>query len=176
MRRVLETLVVVLIVLAVLIVGIVIFTVQTSLSADQVRQWFDATGGVLSAVAAVVVALLGFRQQRLQAEDALRTSLNQIRLASDENARSTRIKAYTSVMDIVYSPNPEEESIRYVSRELSLYGSHKVLKGWTDWRAAFTRRAEAKPGGSPSIKHLDLQLHLARQRVVDALRAELAPD
>lgn len=176
MRRALETLVVVLVVLTVLIAGVVIFTVQTSFTADEVRQWFDATGGALGAAAAVVVALFGFRQQRLQAEDALRTSLDQVRLAGDEVARSRRVKLYEDALEIATLENPPDAVVMEMYQRLSLYGSRNVLEAWTNWQEARLKRAEARPGISPSVEHLDLQLALARQRFTDALRAELAPD
>ena len=89
MRRALVVVGIAVGILAVLIFGFVIFTVVTPYSADEVRAWFDAVGGVISAAAAVIVAIVGFRAQRDQAREAAEVQRRQAR----EVAEAERLTA-----------------------------------------------------------------------------------
>ncbi|MFF0269002.1 hypothetical protein [Kribbella sp. NPDC004536] len=97
MRRGFEVLGLTLVVLGVLSGVVVVITVATPATEDDVRQWFDAVGGVISAAAAVVVALIGFRAQKQQARESAaeqrqqaRESLEASRLVAAEAAQEAR--------------------------------------------------------------------------------------
>jgi hypothetical protein len=111
-------------IVAALVAGAIVLTPD---SVAEVRLWLDAIGGVAAAFAAIVVALLGFNQQRVQAREALlqqasaseaaaARAAEQTRLAERErNLWERRVQVYLDVLrvlnDVPWIGDPEPDAV-----------------------------------------------------------------
>jgi hypothetical protein len=184
---------------AVVLVAIVIaVTVSTSITEDQVRMWFDAIGGVLSAAAAIVVALVGFRSQRLQALDAgemqlraeelaRKQAIEQQRAQSEEARRMLlnerlwreRRPVYASILTNVDADNEVLINNTGFMGEVEAVGSQEVISAfnkWVDIWSLLRTRPNSRPPGAPAEEDLLQTLEEAADSLRDLVRRELGAD
>ena len=160
MRRIVETLVVSLVVFAAVAAGLVALTVYTPISAETMRLWVEAVGGVLAAAAAIIVALLGFRAQRLSAQEAAEAERRGAAEAAAA-ALETQRERFEEQRRMEHERHAIQEAmatrvqtIRGRHRaytELLAYAAEKVSHPEGGYRASYHGLAEALAVGSNDI-------------------------
>lgn len=175
--------------------------VLAPVSAAAVRLWLDATGGVAAAFAAIVVALLGFHQQRGQAREALLQQASaseaaaaraaaQARLAERErNLWERRVQVYLDVLrvlnDVPWIDAPEPDAVDaadngYAGRhadalsELDVYVSAFASSGvLTAFRSYLSAAADADRRDTDGWFEQASTWGAAWSTLMEALRADL---